>query len=236
MSPGFLAAFGYMMWTGCLDCCGGVSFHCQQYFLCWGLIFFFPQLVQLSFSCTTFFALTLIFLHFFSAEKEWSVLQLHHRKNCNCMCKLLWMIVLSKDHCSESWGHVHQTSERKRLTHGQFSFYPNYEHHFFPLYNPKNIVLDLCSQKIILCLYEQQQADNLVCACQQIKDLIVVFRSQAEKLWWSSSGTAVLDNLKCTHATDVIREKWHVTGSLTFCEHLINNFYLNHCLRTVCSK
>lgn len=34
------------------------------------------------------------------------------------------------------------------------------------------------------------------------------------------------DKLSCTHDTDVIREKWHVTGSFVFGEHLINNFYL----------
>lgn len=101
-------------------------------------------------------------LFLFSAEKDWNILQLRHRKVCSCMCRLLWMVVLSKDHCMESWGHVHQTAKWKRLTQGQFS--SSIINIIFSLSEHKHRVVDLCSQKIIycVCMNSRQQTSSFV--------------------------------------------------------------------------
>lgn len=154
------------MWTGCLDCCGNISFHWQQFFLCWGLIFFPPAGPSVIYVHYLIFPNSDLSLFLFSAEQYWRVLQLGHRKVCSCMkyvdccgwlCYLKIITVKPGVIC---------------IRHQKGKGWPRVSFHLIPMMNiiffffsqPRHTVVDFCSQEIIycVCINDSKQTTSLV--------------------------------------------------------------------------
>lgn len=146
-----------MMWTGCLVCCGSTSFHWQQFCLCWGLIFFFfspagPSVIYVHYLVSPNSDLFVLF---------WRVLQVHHRKVCSCMCRL---IVLSKDHCSESGGSCASDFRKEKADPGSvFTLAQWWTAFYFSFHNPDTQLLISAVRQYIVFVWTTASRQPHLC-------------------------------------------------------------------------